>query len=105
MANISEGFLKRQVINRSIVITSYSIHYTKLYDHIHQRALKPANDGNSVFSYAGSTDIMSISEVSDYEKNKKGFYLTDLSGDFDINSVEKINVECRNFLTDRNNFV
>jgi len=69
--------------------------------HIHQRALKPANDGNSVFSYAGSTDIMSISEVSDYEKNKKGFYLADLGGDFDINSVEKINVECRNFLTDK----
>ncbi|ABR54557.1 metallophosphoesterase [Methanococcus vannielii SB] len=69
--------------------------------HIHQRALKPVNDGNSVFSYAGSTEIMSVSEVSNYKKHKKGFYLGDLSRDFDINSVEKIDTECRNFLTDK----
>uniref|UniRef100_A9A9X3 DNA double-strand break repair protein Mre11 n=1 Tax=Methanococcus maripaludis (strain C6 / ATCC BAA-1332) TaxID=444158 RepID=A9A9X3_METM6 len=69
--------------------------------HIHQRALKPINDGNSVFSYSGSTDIMSVSEVKDYKKNGKGFYLGDLSGDFDINSIQKIDVECRNFLIDK----
>ncbi|WP_459201193.1 DNA repair exonuclease [Methanococcus sp. CF] len=69
--------------------------------HIHQRALKPINDENSVFSYAGSTDIMSVSEVNDYKKNGKGFYLADLSGDFDINSVQNIDIECRNFIIDK----
>ncbi len=68
--------------------------------HIHQRALKPAGEESGVFAYSGSTEIISYDEYRDHEKNGKGFYLVDMSGDFDINDVESIHIKCRDFIID-----
>ena len=45
--------------------------------HLHFRASKVL--GESLLSYAGSTEIMSKSEIRDYESMGKGFSLVDLS--------------------------
>jgi DNA repair exonuclease SbcCD nuclease subunit len=79
--------------------------------HIHQRILKTVNNDdtantnsnttNGVFAYSGSTEIWSYDEYRDYEKNGKGFYLVDMSRDFDISDVDKLNIKCRDFIIDR----
>ena len=65
--------------------------------HIHERVLERFNDG--ILAYSGSTEIMSRDEYKSYKKDGKGFYLVDFSkNDLDINDIEKINVECREFI-------
>lgn len=65
--------------------------------HIHRRILKRLEDG--VFAYSGSTEIYTYDEYEDYEKNGKGFYLVDISGD-DCD-VERIDIRCRDFVVER----
>ncbi len=59
------------------------------------------NTINGVFAYSGSTEICSYDEYRDYEKNGKGFYLVDMSRDFDISDVYKIDIKCRDFIIDK----
>ncbi|ACV24481.1 DNA repair exonuclease [Methanocaldococcus fervens] len=65
--------------------------------HVHNRVLERFNDG--ILAYSGSTEIIYRNEYEDYKKDGKGFYLVDFSGgDLDISDIEKINVDCRDFV-------
>ncbi|EHP87573.1 metallophosphoesterase family protein [Methanotorris formicicus] len=69
--------------------------------HIHNRIIDNLENGG-VLAYSGSTEIIRRDEYKDYEKNGKGFYVVDMSGDFDKNDVdfirvENINIKCRDF--------
>ncbi|AEF95889.1 metallophosphoesterase family protein [Methanotorris igneus] len=69
--------------------------------HIHNRIIDRLENGG-VLAYSGSTEIMRKDEYKDYKKNGKGFYVVDMSGDFDKNDVdfvkvESVNVKCRDF--------
>ena len=67
------------------------------FGHIHKRILERFNDG--ILAYSGSTEIIYRNEYEDYKKEGKGFYLIDFSGnDLDINDIEKIDIECREFV-------
>ncbi|XRO74727.1 DNA repair exonuclease [Methanocaldococcus sp. 28A] len=67
------------------------------FGHIHNRVLEIFNDG--ILAYSGSTDIIYRNEYEDYKKNGKGFYLVDFSkNSLDINDIDKINIECREFV-------
>lgn len=57
--------------------------------HLHKRIIVPYGEG--ILAYPGSTEIVEMSEIEEYEKNGKGFYLVDLSGD--IPEIEKINLD------------
>jgi len=68
--------------------------------HIHRRILKCVGEG--ILAYSGSTEICRYDEYEDYEKNRKGFYLVDISRkDFDIRDVERIDIKCRDFVVDK----
>ncbi|MBW9223791.1 exonuclease SbcCD subunit D [Methanothermococcus sp. SCGC AD-155-E23] len=65
--------------------------------HIHQRILKRVGEG--YIAYSGSTEIYTYDEYEDYEKNGKGFYLVDISGEGC--DVEKIDIRCRDFVVEK----
>lgn len=48
--------------------------------HVHARFVRKLDDG-SLLAYAGSIDILSRGEISDYERLGKGFFLVDLSSE------------------------
>ncbi|MDR3222477.1 MAG: DNA repair exonuclease [Methanobrevibacter sp.] len=59
--------------------------------HVHGRIVDDFGNGKLV--YPGSTEICRKSEIKDYQKNGKGFYIVDISKD--ILEIEKIDVKPR----------
>jgi DNA repair protein SbcD/Mre11 len=58
--------------------------------HLHSRI--KASVGKGQLAYPGSSEIISKSEIADWQKNGKGFFMVDLEGDeIDIQSV---NLQC-----------
>jgi len=60
--------------------------------HLHNRIIDRTPWG-SVVAYSGSLDILRKDEIRDWQRNGKGFYLVDLSGDEP--SIEKVNLDVR----------
>lgn len=60
------------------------------FGHLHKRI--KVVFGNGVLAYPGSTEIVELSEINEFKKNGKGFYIVDLSGD--IPDVQNINIDC-----------
>jgi DNA repair exonuclease SbcCD nuclease subunit len=58
--------------------------------HVHQRI--KASCGKGVLAYPGSSEIISRSEISGWQKNGKGFNVVDIDGD-DV-EVNAVNIEC-----------
>jgi DNA repair exonuclease SbcCD nuclease subunit len=57
--------------------------------HLHSRV--QASFGNGELAYSGSTEIIRTTEIADWEKHGKGFYIVDIDGD-NVN-VEEVNLE------------
>ncbi|MDR1819597.1 MAG: DNA repair exonuclease [Methanobrevibacter sp.] len=69
--------------------------------HVHSRIVE--DFGNGKLAYSGSTEICSKSEVSDYQKNGKGFYIVDISKKNP--KIEKIDVKPkREFIVKHTNY-
>jgi DNA repair exonuclease SbcCD nuclease subunit len=57
--------------------------------HLHSRV--QASFGNGELAYSGSTEIIRSTEITDWEKRGKGFYIVDIDGD-NIN-IKEVNLE------------
>ena len=64
------------------------------FGHIHNRILGVLPRGG-IIGYPGSIDIFDMRDISDWEKNGKGFYIVDLSGKPDLSMVQKIDLNIR----------
>jgi len=58
--------------------------------HLHKRI--KVSYGRGILAYSGSTEIVEMSEIEEYKKNGKGFYIVDLSGD--VPDVQNVNLSC-----------
>jgi len=64
------------------------------FGHIHNRILGVLPKGG-IIGYPGSIDIFDRRDISDWEKNGKGFYIVDLSREPDLSMVQKMDLNIR----------